>query len=169
SPSSASKLSVGFYADSCPNAEMTVKNAVREASQLDPSLPAKLLRLLFHDCFVEGCDASVLIQGNETEMTDPFNESLGGFSIIDSIKRLLEVFCPGIVSCADIIALAARDSVEITGGPSVRIPTGRKDGRISSASNVKPNVVSANFTSNQTADVFFAKGLSVDDLVTLSG
>lgn len=61
---------------------------------------------------VQGCDASILIQGNGTERSDPANQSVGGFSVIDSAKRLLEIFCPGTVSCADIIALAARDAVE---------------------------------------------------------
>ncbi|KAK3193535.1 hypothetical protein Dsin_024845 [Dipteronia sinensis] len=55
----------------------------------------------------QGCDASVLIQGNGTEQSDPAKTSLGGFSVIYSAKRVLEVFGPGIVSCADILALAA--------------------------------------------------------------
>ena len=59
----------------------------------------------------QGCDASVLIQGNGTERTDPANLSLGGFNVIDAAKRLLEVVCPATVSCSDIIVLAARDAV----------------------------------------------------------
>ncbi|KAL0312189.1 UNVERIFIED_CONTAM: Peroxidase 18 [Sesamum radiatum] len=110
--SSSSSLSFDFYAGTCPAAEMMVKNTVRSASDLDPTIPGKLLRLLFHDCFVEGCDASVLLQGNGTERSDPANKSLGGFSVIDAAKRVLEIFCPETVSCADILALAARDAVE---------------------------------------------------------
>lgn len=75
--------------------------------------------LLIIGIHLQGCDASVLLQGNGTERSDPANQSLGGFSVIDSAKRLLEVFCPGTVSCADIVALAARDAVELVRSPSL--------------------------------------------------
>ncbi|CAI9755591.1 unnamed protein product [Fraxinus pennsylvanica] len=166
---SSSGLSFDFYAVSCPSAEIMVKNSVRSASSTDPTIPGKLLRLFFHDCFVEGCDASILLQGNDTERSDPANKSLGAFSVIDSAKRVLEIFCPGVVSCADILALAARDAVELTGGPNIQIPTGRRDGRVSLAANVRPNIIDTSFTLNQMANIFSAKGLSMDDLVTLSG
>ncbi|XP_059643823.1 peroxidase 46 [Cornus florida] len=169
SSSSSFDLSLNFYAASCPTAEMMVKNTVRSASSFDPTLPGKLLRLLFHDCFVQGCDASVLIQGNGTERSDPANASLGGYSVIDSAKRVLEIFCPGVVSCADILALAARDAVQLTGGPAVEIPTGRRDGMVSEVSNVRPNIVDTSFTLDEMINIFSSKGLSVDDLVILSG
>ncbi|KAK6912468.1 hem peroxidase [Dillenia turbinata] len=166
---SSSDLSVNFYAMTCPAAEFMVRNTVRSASSDDPTLPGKLLRLLFHDCMVEGCDASVLLEGSGTERSDPANTSLGGFSVVESAKRVLEIFCPGIVSCADVLALAARDAVEFAGGPVVQIPTGRRDGTVSAASNVRPNTVDTSFTMKQMMDLFSSKGLSLDDLVTLSG
>ncbi|PNY10891.1 peroxidase 46-like protein [Trifolium pratense] len=162
-------LSFDFYEASCPQVELIIRNAVSSSSSDDPSIPGKLLRMVFHDCFVEGCDASLMLQGNNTEQSDPGNRSVGGFSVIESAKRVLEVFCPGTVSCADIIALAARDAVEIAGGPRIRIPLGRRDGMVSIASNVRPNIVDTSFTMDEMVKLFATKGLSLLDLVILSG
>ncbi|RZR92519.1 hypothetical protein BHM03_00020831 [Ensete ventricosum] len=170
---SSSQLSSDFYLFSCPNVERFVRNTVESASALDSTIPGKLLRLLFHDCLVEvltvsphtGCDASVLIQGKGTERSDPANESLGGFYVVDSAKELLEDLCPGTVSCADILVLAARDAVELV----IEVPLGRRDGLVSSASNVRPNMVDTSFSVDELAQSFTSKGLSMDDLVVLSG
>ncbi|KAI3909564.1 hypothetical protein MKW98_013981 [Papaver atlanticum] len=169
SSSSSGDLFVNFYQTSCPGAEFMVRNTVRAASNNDPTIPGKLLRLLFHDCIVEGCDGSVLLDGKETEKSDPANTSLGGFAVVEAAKELLELFCPSTVSCADIITLAARDAVAIFGGPSVEVPTGRRDGKVSLASNVRPNMLDTSFTMDQMTQLFTSKGLSLDDLVVLSG
>ncbi|KAL6652454.1 hypothetical protein ACP70R_011379 [Stipagrostis hirtigluma subsp. patula] len=168
-PSSLGQLSPSFYALSCPGVELAVRDVVRSASTLDPTIPRKLLRLVFHDCFVEGCDASVLIEGNGTERTDPANLSLGGFNVIDAAKRLLEVICPATVSCSDIVVLAARDAVVFTGGPAVPVTLGRRDGLVSLASNVRSNIIDTGFSVDAMARSFASKGLTLDDLVTLSG
>lgn len=63
---------------------------------------------------LQGCDASVLldaIDGVDREKESPPNETLKGFDLIDIIKSKLEEACPGVVSCADILVLAARESV----------------------------------------------------------
>lgn len=51
----------------------------------------------------------------------------------------------------------------------VQIPTGRRDGKVSSASNVRPNIIDTSFTMDEMTRLFTSKGLSLDDLVTLSG
>ncbi|KAM0850225.1 hypothetical protein ACQ4PT_042193 [Festuca glaucescens] len=168
-PSSSLALSPSFYARSCPSVELAVSDVVRSASTLDPTIPGKLLRMVFHDCFVEGCDASVMVQGNSTERTDPANLSLGGFNVIDEAKRLLEAVCPATVSCSDILVLAARDAVTFTGGPSVPVSLGRRDSLVSLASNVRRNIIDTGFSVDAMAASFASKGLTLEDLVTLSG
>ncbi|KAM0901174.1 hypothetical protein ACQ4PT_020180 [Festuca glaucescens] len=169
SPSSSLGLSPSFYALSCPGVELAVSNVVRSASTLDPTIHGKLLRMVFHDCFVEGCEASVLIQGNDSERTDPANLSLGGFNVIDEAKRLLEAVCPSTVSCSDIVVLAARDSVTLTGGPWVPVSLGRRDSLVSLASNVRRSIIDTGFSVDAMVASFASKGLTMDDLVTLSG
>lgn len=45
-------LSFGLYQDSCPEAEAIVFAWVERAVSEDPRMAASLLRLHFHDCFV---------------------------------------------------------------------------------------------------------------------
>ncbi len=60
----------------------------------------------------QGCDASVLIDSPSEKDAIP-NQTLHGFAVIDTAKAQVEEVCPGIVSCADIVALAAETSVAI--------------------------------------------------------
>ncbi|KAK1325002.1 Peroxidase 3 [Acorus calamus] len=97
-------LKLGFYAHSCPKAEQIVSEFVMKHIKNAPTLAAPLLRMHFHDCFVRGCDGSVLINStsnNQAEKSAIPNQSLRGFGFIDNLKALLEAACPGVVSCAD--------------------------------------------------------------------
>ena len=60
---------------------------------------------------LKGCDASILLDGPNTEKTALQNNGLFGYDLIDDIKTTLENACPGVVSCADIIVAATRDAV----------------------------------------------------------
>lgn len=130
------------------------------------------------------------------------NLSLSGYIEINDIKSEIEKACPGVVSCADILTLAARDAVSfpvsitsrhcmqpvlgniyqtktlINNIPTLilqsRVPlwvvlTGRRDGNVSLASEVRGNIPSpfSNFTTLK--QLFLEKGLNVNDLVALSG
>jgi hypothetical protein len=66
----------------------------------------------------QGCDGSLLLDDDlpaiQSEKHVPANDkSARGFEVVDGIKSALEEACPGIVSCADILALAAEISVEL--------------------------------------------------------
>ncbi|XP_042489387.1 peroxidase 25 [Macadamia integrifolia] len=162
-------LKTGFYASSCPKAEATVRSTVQTHFNRDTTIAAGLLRLHFHDCFVQGCDGSVLITGTSAERSALPNQGLRGFEVIDDAKAQLESLCPGVVSCADIVALAARDAVALSNGPSWSVPAGRRDGRISSSAEVLNLLPSPLDSISIQRQKFAAKGLNDHDLVTLSG
>ena len=58
---------VGFYSTTCPQAESIVSSTVQSHFNSDHTVAAGLLRMHFHDCFMRGCDASVLIDGPNTQ------------------------------------------------------------------------------------------------------
>ena len=46
------QLNSTFYANTCPNVSSIVSGVVQQALQSDPRIGASLIRLHFHDCFV---------------------------------------------------------------------------------------------------------------------
>ncbi|TKY57608.1 Peroxidase 64 [Spatholobus suberectus] len=166
-----SALNVNYYENTCPQAESIVAAAVHKATMNDKTVPAALLRMHFHDCFIRGCDASVLLESkgkNQAEKDGPPNISLHAFYVIDNAKKAVEAVCPGVVSCADILALAARDAVTLSGGPTWDVPKGRKDGRTSKATETR-QLPAPTFNISQLQQSFSQRGLSLEDLVALSG
>ncbi|CAA6671681.1 unnamed protein product [Spirodela intermedia] len=168
----AQGLCVGFYKKTCPKAETIVRETVAGFVAKDATVSAPLLRLHFHDCFVRGCDGSVLLnstKGHLAEKDATPNLSLDGFDVIDTVKAAVETACPGVVSCADIVALVARDGVVLNNGPSWQVETGRRDGRVSLASEAVANVPSPFTEIGELKAIFARKGLSDKDLAALSG
>ncbi|KAE8766506.1 Peroxidase 1 [Hordeum vulgare] len=157
------QLQVGFYNTSCPNAESLVRQAVASAFANDSGIAAGLIRLHFHDCFVRGCDASVLlVSANGTAERDaaPNKPSLRGFEVIDAAKAAVEKSCARTVSCADIVAFAARDSINLTGQAAYQVPSGRRDGNFSLDQDALNNLPPPTFTAKQLVDRFANKTLT---------
>ncbi|KAI3990740.1 hypothetical protein MKX01_023040 [Papaver californicum] len=171
---SHAQLSPSFYATTCSSAAEIVQSAVRSAINRDKGTGARLLRLFFHDCFVVGCDAGVLLDANlpsiDSEKNSISNEnSLGGFDLIDKIKTALDKACPGpVVSCSDIIAMAARDSVVELGGTTWHVPLGRRDARTANR-NEADNLPSPFSDLQVLIKNFTDRGFTAKEMVVLSG
>ncbi|CAL5071179.1 unnamed protein product [Urochloa decumbens] len=214
--SASAQLSSTFYDTSCPNALSTIKSVVNAAVAQEARMGASLLRLHFHDCFVQashlayqilqssfmhayiyicnigicmhmqglllssninplfqGCDASVLLADTATftgeQGAGPNAGSLRGFSVIDNIKTQVEAVCPQTVSCADILAVAARDSVVALGGPSWTVLLGRRDSTTASLSQANTDLPAPTSSLSQLLTAFNNKNLNPTDMVALSG
>ncbi|GJN16645.1 hypothetical protein PR202_gb03658 [Eleusine coracana subsp. coracana] len=175
-PPLAPGLSFDFYKKSCPKAESIVKDFLSSAVKQNPGLIPALIRIHFHDCFVQGCDGSVLLDNSSisgtSEKTYIPNQTLrpAAFKAINDIRNALEKACGRVVSCADIAALTARDSVQLAGGPSYKVPLGRRDG-LSPASETAVLTGLPAPTSNVTElmDALSKIKLDITDLVALSG
>ncbi|KAJ8442652.1 hypothetical protein Cgig2_003696 [Carnegiea gigantea] len=171
--SSDAQLTTNFYSNSCPQLFFTVRLVVENATQVEPRMGASLLRLFFHDCFVNGCDASVLLDDTSNftgeKSAVPNNNSLRGFDVIDQIKTAVENACPRVVSCADILAIAARDSVVLLGGPTWNVKLGRRDAKTASLSDANSHLPPPTLNLTSLISNFQNHGLNSTDLVALSG
>ncbi|KAH6805199.1 hypothetical protein C2S51_030030 [Perilla frutescens var. frutescens] len=163
-----------FYEQNCPQAERIVNKTIHKHFSQDPTYAAAFVRLFFHDCFVVGCDASILLdetpEHEEVEkkalQNGPF---VRGFQVVDDIKKELEIECPNVVSCADILAFATRDSLVYAGMPTYNVAGGRRDGRVSLATNVEGNLPFPEATAAENIQLFERKGMSLEDLIVLIG
>ncbi|XP_073152662.1 peroxidase 60-like [Henckelia pumila] len=165
----APPLQVGFYNGKCGSSdvEAVVGGVIASFYAKDPTITAALLRMQFHDCFVNGCDASLLLDGPNTEKTAVPNLSVRGYEIIAAAKAAVEAICPGFVSCADIIIMATRDAVSLGGGGRYTVWTGRRDGTVSLAKNV--NLPAPSISVSDSIKAFGKKGLNPTDMVYLLG
>ncbi|KAM3404827.1 hypothetical protein ACQJBY_007746 [Aegilops geniculata] len=169
-------LEVGYYKKTCPRVEAIVRDKVKKFVYKNAGIGAGLIRMFFHDCFVQGCDGSVLLDPTPAnpqpeKLSPPNFPSLRGFEVIDAAKDAVEKACPGVVSCADIVAFAGRDAAYFLSKMKVKInmPAGRLDGRISNSTEALDNLPPPLFNLDQLVASFAAKGLSAEDMVVLSG
>ncbi|XP_059430987.1 peroxidase N [Corylus avellana] len=166
----SSQLTSDFYKTTCPNLLRIVRGEVQKAIKAETRMAASLLRLHFHDCFVNGCDASILLDGSDGEkFAFPNVNSARGFEVVDQIKSSVESACSGVVSCADILAIAARDSVLLSGGKTWPVVLGRRDGLVSNQTGANSALPGPTETLGNITAKFANVGLNITDVVSLSG
>ncbi|KAM0906257.1 hypothetical protein ACQ4PT_016930 [Festuca glaucescens] len=153
----ADHLSAGYYAKTCPNVERVVSSVMAKRVGGGRMAPA-VLRLFFHDC------------ASSTEKDAEPNASLTGFTVIGEIKAALEHDCPATVSCADVLALASRDTVSLLGGPTWNVPLGHKDSRFAADKDfTMKNLPSPNDNLRELIKMFGDLSLDARDMTALSG
>ncbi|CAN8238946.1 unnamed protein product [Cochlearia groenlandica] len=166
-------LTLDYYKTTCPTVFDVIKKEMECIVKEDPRNAAIIIRLHFHDCFVQGCDASVLLDETETlqgeKKASPNINLLKGFKIVDRIKNIIESECPGVVSCADLLTISARDATILVGGPYWDVPVGRKDSKTASYELAISNIPTPEEGLIKIISKFYYQGLSVEDMVALSG
>ncbi|XP_072953637.1 peroxidase 17 [Typha angustifolia] len=169
----ATQLQKGYYSKSCPKAESIVRGVIGRAMAREPRSGASVMRLQFHDCFVNGCDASLLLDDTPTMLGEKLSlsniNSLRSYEVIDEVKEELERQCPGVVSCADIIVMAARDAVVLSGGPCWEVKLGREDSLTASQEDSNRIMPSPRANATSLIKLFSQFNLTITDLVALSG
>ncbi|RLM85489.1 cationic peroxidase 1-like [Panicum miliaceum] len=168
------ELTADYYSETCPPALSTIKLLVGAAILREPRMGASLVRLHFHDCFVNGCDGSILLDDTDDTIGEktakPNNNSVRGYDVIDTIKSALNTVCLGnVVSCADIVAVAARDSIVALGGTSYDVLLGRRDATTASIDDANNDIPTPFMDLPALLANFESHGLSLHDLVVLSG
>ncbi|XP_021898505.1 peroxidase 12 [Carica papaya] len=169
-------LSWTFYKQSCPKIESIIRKQLQKELKKDIGLAAALLRIHFHDCFVQGCDGSVLLSGSaggpSDEQATPPNLSLRkeAFKVINDLSVRIQRQCGLVASCSDIAALAARDSVFLSGGPDYSIPLGRRDGTTFASFDATMASLPPPFAkTGRLIEMFAVFDLDTVDMVALSG
>ncbi|BBN16000.1 peroxidase [Marchantia polymorpha subsp. ruderalis] len=166
------QLSPTFYAATCPNLERIARQWFSIGVLNALTAPAAILRLSFHDCSVNGCDASVLLnagRGNTDEKASSLNLGISNLQVIDGIKTAVERQCPGVVSCADLLVLAARDAVSLSGGPRMTVQLGRRDGTTASTSAADSQLLPPTASVDRVLSTFSQMGLTPMETVALLG
>ncbi|XP_058214950.1 peroxidase 21 isoform X2 [Rhododendron vialii] len=169
---SSGDLQLDYYNDSCPRAEEIIKEQVNNLYHKHGNTAVSWIRNLFHDCIVKSCDASLLLEtkyGILSEQSSEKSFGMRNFKYIVTIKEALESECPLAVSCADIVALSARDGVALLGGPQIAMKTGRKDSKESYAAEVEELIPNHNDTMSSVLSRFQSVGIDTEGTVALLG
>ncbi|KAL4202057.1 hypothetical protein AMTRI_Chr02g219100 [Amborella trichopoda] len=165
-------LLMNFYTDSCPQAEHVIREQVKLLYKRHKNTAFSWLRNIFHDCAVQSCDASLLLDSTRRSLSEKETDrsfGLRNFRYLDTIKEAVERECPGVVSCADILVLSARDGIVALGGPYIPLKTGRRDGRRSRAEVLEEYLPDHNESISGVLAKFEAIGIDTPGVVALLG
>lgn len=131
---------------------------------------AVVLRLAFHDSGTfdraagdGGLNASIQY---EFERPESFGLKRGWRVILETEKALKGGPAEGLVSHADLIALAGAAAVEKCGGPRILVPIGRVDAQ---GPDPEGRMPAESLSVDDLKANFAAKGFSVEEMVILSG
>ncbi|CAN6445674.1 unnamed protein product [Victoria cruziana] len=165
-------LSYNYYETTCPQLDSLVNRAMASIF-LDLTAPSALVRLMFHDCQVQGCDASILLDSGgvnvRTEMASGRNFGIRKRSSIQMVKEAVESECPGLVSCADLIVMAASKSVTVSGGPTIDVPLGRKDSTMASNLLADRRLPPPSMSVDDLLNLFSTMGMNIEEAVAMLG
>ncbi|KAG6544205.1 hypothetical protein Mapa_014405 [Marchantia paleacea] len=170
----STELRNDYYDQTCPQLESTVARTSWYKYNNSKVVAAGVLRIYFHDCWVAGCDASVMLMSteeNQAEKDAQENLSLSGdgFDAITQAKLAVEEVCPGVVSCADLITLVTRDLIILGGGPRYEPLYGRLDGRTSRAEDAVAVLPRARDSMDKLIENFASQNFSSQEMLALLG
>ncbi|CAH9082458.1 unnamed protein product [Cuscuta europaea] len=152
-----------------------VKEVVDAAINAEARMGASLIRLHFHDCFVDGCDGGILLNDTASftgeQGAAPNSGSVRGFSVIEQAKLNAKTKCSDTpVSCADVLAIAARDSYAKFTGRTYNITLGaRRDARTANLTGANTQLPAPFDNLTVQTQKFADKNFSQREMVALAG
>lgn len=160
-----------YYAKTCPQAEKIIHDTVYKLYEKKGNIATSLIRFVFHDCF-NGCDGSFLLESTQTMTAEKESTSQVGMrnqKYVNNIKAAVEAACPGVVSCADVLALGGAAGAQVLGGPAMKMKTGRRDSRLSVKADADDGIPKPQSDVTTVLNYFSKLGINTQQTVALLG
>ncbi|KAG0611232.1 hypothetical protein M758_7G125100 [Ceratodon purpureus] len=160
-----------YYKTSCPQAEKIIHDTVFKLYEKKGNIATSLIRYVFHDCF-NGCDGSFLLESTKDGPSEKESHNQVGMrneKYVNNIKAAVEAACPGVVSCADVLALGGAAGAEVLGGPAMKLKTGRRDSRVSLKAVADAGIPIPQSDVSTVLNYFSKMGINTEQTVALLG